>query len=266
MSSITLKKKRSREFENKQEFTIDALLDMMIFIDKSGETDRCICTYCPNSNMKNVFNEREIVPNINVSLNSEGSFRLIELLNKLKICGYPLNGAMISIYSCVAEEYICFGSDTIDQSVILEARDYLTETGIIKIKCVCNIEDKLICKEKKGFSRVNSCNNINGKRTKERKIGYIIEKVNLWRRYYNGFKDENGQFIKYSLDESAKRIGIAKKSLDDYLLQLRLGRKYGFDFNCFRNSKVGLLRTFVKKHKVKENENNTLLNEIKQDY
>jgi len=29
------------------------------------------------------------------------------------------------------------------------------------------------------------------KRTKERTIGYIIEKVSQWRKLYNGYMDEN---------------------------------------------------------------------------
>ena len=69
------------------------------------------------------------------------------------------------------------------------------------------------------------------KRTKERKIGFIIEKVNAWRKLYNGFYNENGEHTRYSLDQAAKIINISTKSLADYLLQLRLGRKYGFDFN-----------------------------------
>lgn len=63
--------------------------------------------------------------------------------------------------------------------------------------------------------------NANSKRSKERKIGYIIEKVYLWRKLYNGFTDENGKFIKLTLEEAAEKVGISKKSLDDYLIQLR---------------------------------------------
>jgi hypothetical protein len=42
---------------------------------------------------------------------------------------------------------------------------------------------------------------------------------------------------------------VSKKSLDDYLLQLRFGKKYGFDFQLHRNEKVGILRTYVKEQK-----------------
>jgi hypothetical protein len=63
--------------------------------------------------------------------------------------------------------------------------------------------------------------NHKSKRSKERKIGYIIEKVYLWRKLYNGFKDEYGNVHKLTLEEAATKVGISKKSLDDYLIQLR---------------------------------------------
>ena len=60
------------------------------------------------------------------------------------------------------------------------------------------------------------------KRTKERKIGEILDKVLQWRRLYTGVNDPaTGQTIKMSLEDAAQRVGISKKSLDDYLLQIR---------------------------------------------
>ena len=68
----------------------------------------------------------------------------------------------------------------------------------------------------------NANTSVKCRRTKERKIGYIIEKVNKWRKLYNGnTTDETGNKVKLSLEESAKEVGISKKSLDDYLLQIR---------------------------------------------
>ena len=84
---------------------------------------------------------------------------------------------------------------------------------------------------------------------RERKIGYVIEKVYAWRRFYNGLKDENNNYIKYSLDKAAEKVAVSKKSLDDYLLQIRLGRKYGFDFNKNKYKKIGVLRDYVKEIK-----------------
>lgn len=67
------------------------------------------------------------------------------------------------------------------------------------------------------------------KRTKERTIADIIDKVSLWRRMYNGI-ERDGNIVRYSLEDAAVKVGISKKSLDDYLLQLRFGKKFGFDF------------------------------------
>ena len=63
---------------------------------------------------------------------------------------------------------------------------------------------------------------------------------------------ETGNFVKFSLDDAAKKIDISKKSLDDYLLQLRMGRKFGFDFNKNKDAKVGKLRAFVKEARSKK--------------
>lgn len=56
---------------------------------------------------------------------------------------------------------------------------------------------------------------------------------------------------KWSLEEAAQEVGVSKKSLDDYLLQLRFGRKFGFNFENNKESKVGVLRLFVKQEKEK---------------
>jgi len=69
--------------------------------------------------------------------------------------------------------------------------------------------------------------------------------VSLWRKLYNGvYRD--GNLVRYSLEDAASKVGVSKKSLDDYLLQLRFGKKYGFDFQKHRNEKVGVLRSYVK--------------------
>lgn len=69
------------------------------------------------------------------------------------------------------------------------------------------------------------------KRTKERKIGEILDKVLQWRRLYTGVIDPaTGQTIKMSLEEAAQRVNISKKSLDDYLLQIRFFTKLDIVF------------------------------------
>lgn len=49
-----------------------------------------------------------------------------------------------------------------------------------------------------------------------------------------------------SLERAADKVGVSKKSLDDYLAQLRAGRQFGYDFNANKDKKVGYLRRFVK--------------------
>ncbi len=63
--------------------------------------------------------------------------------------------------------------------------------------------------------------------------------------------DENHQLRRMSLEEAADKVGVSKKSLDDYLSQLRQGRALGFNFNKFKDEKVGYLRQFVKENSVK---------------
>ena len=91
------------------------------------------------------------------------------------------------------------------------------------------------------------------RRTKERSITEIIEKVSTWRKLYNGVMvtgpDGRQQLQRWSLEDAAEKVGVSKKSLDDYLLQLRFGKKFNFDFESNRNNKVGVLRTFVKEKK-----------------
>jgi hypothetical protein len=49
-----------------------------------------------------------------------------------------------------------------------------------------------------------------------------------------------------SLERAAEQVDVSKKSLDDYLAQLRAGRRFGYDFNANKDKKVGDLRRFVK--------------------
>ena len=65
--------------------------------------------------------------------------------------------------------------------------------------------------------------------------------------------DENHQLERMSLEDAAEKVGVSKKSLDDYLSQLRQGRSLGYDFNKNKDQNVGHLRQFVKLHSTKNN-------------
>ena len=68
--------------------------------------------------------------------------------------------------------------------------------------------------------------------------------------------DEKGELKRVSLEEAAEMVGVSKKSLDDYLSQIRLGRFNGFDFNKNKDEKVGKLRFFNKEFKARNEHRN----------
>ena len=217
-----------------------------------------------NNNMSSTssFLEEEIIPNIDIPITSDKKIFMKDIISKLKYLGYPTTGALFSVFIKTAFEYVYFGSDPIDPNISLD--ETLVDFDHLKIKMVSYLEDKLIKKtEKQLFDKKETNKTQKYKRTKERKIEFIVEKVNAWRRLYNGFYNENGEYTRYSLDQAAKMVGISKKSLDDYLLQLRLGRKYGFNFNQNKTKKVGVLRAFVKKHRVNQNNKSFIGNDTK---
>ena len=82
---------------------------------------------------------------------------------------------------------------------------------------------------------------------KEQTIKEVIRKVSVWRRLYAGKIMGDGSLVRYSLDAAAKKLHMNKKSLDDYLHQIRLGTRYKFDFKANQNEKFGILRTYTKK-------------------
>lgn len=92
-------------------------------------------------------------------------------------------------------------------------------------------------------------------RIKERTLQEVIQKVSLWRLLYTGFYNK-GVFVKMSLEEAAQKVEISKKSLDDYLMQLRSAKKYGFDFKRHAHEKVGVIRAFVRQKKDQEKPKN----------
>lgn len=109
------------------------------------------------------------------------------------------------------------------------------------------IVEALIDEQRVKYDEIEDLNNKN----KEKKIGEVVEKVALWRKFYTGFYDELGSYIQKPLETAANEVGIAKKTLDDYLLQIRNGKKYGFNFNEKVNSKIGELRAFLRDEKKK---------------
>lgn len=83
------------------------------------------------------------------------------------------------------------------------------------------------------------------KRVRERDISEIVKAVAMWRRLYSGIMKEGGVLVRYTLEDAAKKVGMSKKTLDDYLHLIRLGLKFKFAFKDRQNEKVGQLRKFI---------------------
>ncbi len=236
-----------------QVIKVDVILKMITnIIRKEDEGKQCICSYKQVSN--DCFTEEEVIPGLEVPLNKEGQIELVTIISNLIKLGYPLIGAMVQVFSYNIHQYVKYGNN-LKQSILIKEKDLMYD-NVIKLKCTCFIDEKQTLKStmlnEQGansdseFEDEIKSSTGKPKKHKERKIGYVIEKVNLWRKLYNGYYNEENKFIKLSLLEAAKQIKVPKKTLDDYLRQLRLGRKFGYDFNKNIDTKIGDLREFVK--------------------
>ena len=164
------------------------------------------------------------------------------------------------------ETYFYIGKYPLEDTYLIE----IPQDGILKIKLRPIIDKRNLLRfelyedENEAYNnnvdldevKKNYHVNLKSKRAKERTIGEIIKKVFLWKKIYQGIPDENGNKKKLTLQQAAEEVNLSKKSLDEYLNQLLLGKQYGFNFNAHKNDKVGILRGYVKKQQNKEKENN----------
>ena len=197
----------------------------------------------------------KIIDENHISFNDiiEGLSKQISLENfAISYCEYDnKTNTYVNLGKYPLDKIVLIGYNNSSNNSITYIRIRLRQ--IIKKENVLRMD--LIEDDIENIEESNSHNYFNSKskRAKERKIGYIIKKVFMWKTLYNGFydKDEKGNLTKYkfTLEQAADKIGISKKSLDDYLIQLRIGKMFGFNFNEHKNDKVGILRAFVKKKK-----------------
>jgi len=83
-------------------------------------------------------------------------------------------------------------------------------------------------------------------RSRERKISEVSEKLDKWKQECVHLKGIMPDAKKIS-EKAADIVGIPKKSLDDYMHQIKLGIKYNFDFSKNLDDKIGKLRQFNKR-------------------
>jgi hypothetical protein len=212
--------------------------------------------------------EKEKIPNVKVSFRNNGDLDLTKLVQTLKQMDYPLDMNMIFYYSQATDMFIYCGKEPLHINTFLPGQDiaingdrkeivlrirHIEHTITQSIDPSLELETAaLIDVDPDVDQDSSSTTNEKGKRKrhKERKIGEVLDLVLKWRKLYSGIRDpRTGQIVKLSLDDAAKRVGVAKKSLDDYLLQIRSAKKSGFNFQEHYNERVGVLRSYVKKTK-----------------
>ena len=185
--------------------------------------------------------ETDLLPDIHAKLTESGDIKLKTVISQLKHIGYMLFGASFSYYSNELSAYIFCAVDPVPPTVSIPRNDLVDNKLVLRAK----IEQTLIIESSPKISKQH-ISKYNRTRAKERRIGQVIEQVGVWRKYYNGYADYQGKTIKLSLDEAAAKVGVPKKSLDDYYLQLRIGKLYGFDFNKHKDDTFGVLRAYIK--------------------
>ena len=189
----------------------------------------------------------------------EAELQLACIVRELKARKYPVTGKRVDYWSSLFDCFVFCGVDPLPDSVVLpptEAEPRLKLKFSESEWSDGNYIPTDYIKEAQSYQRYHrkdSSQPSTGKKKKERIIGQVIERVTKWRGIQQEYKsrrqeEPNSHEERQTLEDAAKAVGIAKKSLDDYLLMIRFGRRYGFDFQAHQDEKVGVLRRYVKDH------------------
>eukprot|EP00826_Nyctotherus_ovalis_P023660 TRINITY_DN181_c0_g1_i4.p1 TRINITY_DN181_c0_g1~~TRINITY_DN181_c0_g1_i4.p1 ORF type:complete len:153 (+),score=40.29 TRINITY_DN181_c0_g1_i4:77-535(+) len=90
------------------------------------------------------------------------------------------------------------------------------------------------------------------RRGNERKISDVIKALFIWRTLFMiGQIEADNKYRRYNRQEAAKMVNIPQKTLEDYMLQIKMALKQGFDFNMYCNTKFGVIRDFNRQQAVK---------------
>lgn len=201
--------------------------------------------------------DEEVVKGLKANFNEKGEILLTPIVSYLKGQRFNVAGSMVSCFSPCTELYEFCGSEPLTSTSAVPVS--CLESNTLKLKFRMPQRTDYMANEQAGS--LEEKRGRASRRTKERKIGFIIEKVARWRNLYNGVSTGRGETVRMTLEEAALQVGISKKSLDDYLLQLRFGRRFGFNFQEHRHEKVGLLRAYVKQCKKLQTE----LSKVRED-
>ena len=133
-------------------------------------------------------------------------------------------------------------SSNTSQSSVIDVTS--TDMSSVEIRQTTVKANILAKKKTNRAKKIRRSSKITKARPKERVIQDVLDIIHQWRNLYH--HERHVLKRKTSLAKAAASIGYSKKSLDDYLSQIRQGRQNGFDFNRNKDQKVGKLRTFNK--------------------
>ena len=173
-------------------------------------------------------------------------FTIGDLVGNLKKKGYPLIST--------SELYIFIDSIN-EYTHVTNNNNFITlsmlENNKIKLKIKNNLANSLLENSfllmKKFFKNILKEKKLKSISSRKRKLKNIIKLVYKSRKLFNGFINEEGIFVKYSLEKAASIVGIPVKTLQDYLRLIRFAREAHFDFNKNKDKTISFLRKYLKR-------------------
>ena len=173
-------------------------------------------------------------------------FTIGDLVDNLKKKGYPLIST--------SELYIFIDSIN-EYTHVTNNNNFITlsmlENNKIKLKIKNNLANSLLENSfllmKKFFKNILKEKKLKSITSRKRKLKNVIKLVYKSRKLFNGFINEEGIFVKYSLEKAASIVGIPVKTLQDYLRLIRFAREAHFDFNKNKDKTISFLRKYLKR-------------------
>jgi hypothetical protein len=148
--------------------------------------------------------------------------------------GFPIENSQIFYWDYSRKMFVFIGNYPFKQEYFLKYEHFQEKVVHLRVRRI-GAQQELparpeMMREQMSSSamEIEDSNTKNEKRVKERSIQEVIDKVRMWRRLYDAL-DVYGKKI-HTLETAAREVGIAKKTLDDYFLHLRLAEKHRFDF------------------------------------
>ena len=262
---------------NTKTFTIELLIYNYIFDRNDDNSEK---------EEKETIDKEIIVLDIPINYNNDNNnstneftIKVKDLKQLLQKKGYPITTSKFYIYldDEIIGDYVSFNNNDKENDILNSSWLSKNDTNdIIKIKLENYLDNRLIDDTfsilKKYFSQLAPKKNEEKKEIKSvsnpppekiiefnkrsRKIGDVVKIVYAQRKYFNGFYNFLDEKVKLNLEEASNKVGIKRKTLDDYLKQIRKGREKGFDFNKYKDKPISVLREFNGDNNNNNNNNN----------